>query len=52
MALDDVRDLLSTIENLNAASRIVFGKDNMIYMSVGGGDPPGAESMERFQTSS
>ena len=40
-ALTDVRDVFSSIAN-NNASRIVFGKDGMIYMSVGIGDPPGA----------
>jgi glucose/arabinose dehydrogenase len=40
-ALVDVRDLFSAIQNANA-SRIVFGRDSMVYMSVGIGDPPGA----------
>src|SRR5215831_6727665 len=40
-ALVDVRDIFSAIPN-NNASRIVFGRDGMIYMSVGIGDPPGA----------
>jgi glucose/arabinose dehydrogenase len=40
-ALADVRDIFSAIQNGNA-SRIVFGKDGMIYMSVGIGDPPAA----------
>jgi glucose/arabinose dehydrogenase len=40
-ALLDVRDVFSAIPSGNA-SRIVFGKDGMIYMSVGTGDPPGA----------
>ncbi|HXP87743.1 MAG TPA: PQQ-dependent sugar dehydrogenase [Bryobacteraceae bacterium] len=40
-ALVDVRDLFSAIQGGNA-SRIVFGKDGMIYMTVGIGDPPGA----------
>ena len=40
-ALVDVRDLFSAIQSGNA-SRIVFGKDGMVYMSVGVGDPPGA----------
>jgi glucose/arabinose dehydrogenase len=40
-ALADVRDLFSAIQSGNA-SRIVFGKDGMVYMSVGVGDPPGA----------
>jgi len=39
--LSDVRDVFSAIQN-NNASRIVFGKDGAIYMSVGIGDPPGA----------
>jgi glucose/arabinose dehydrogenase len=40
-ALVDVRDLFSAIPSGNA-SRIVFGRDGMVYMSVGVGDPPGA----------
>jgi glucose/arabinose dehydrogenase len=40
-ALADVRDLFSAIPSGNA-SRIVFGRDGMIYMTVGVGDPPGA----------
>jgi aldose sugar dehydrogenase len=40
-ALTDVRDLFSAIPSGNA-SRIVFGRDGMIYMTVGVGDPPGA----------
>jgi glucose/arabinose dehydrogenase len=40
-ALVDVHDIFSAIQSGNA-SRIVFGKDAMIYMSVGIGDPPGA----------
>lgn len=40
-ALTDVRDIFSAIPGGNA-SRIVFGKDGMIYMSVGIADPPGA----------
>jgi glucose/arabinose dehydrogenase len=41
-ALTDVRDIFSAAPTGNA-SRIVFGKDGMIYMSVGVGDPPNAE---------
>ena len=37
--LVDVRDIFSAIPSGNA-SRIVFGRDGMIYMSVGYGDPP------------
>jgi glucose/arabinose dehydrogenase len=37
--LVDVRDIFSAIRNGNA-SRIVFGRDGMIYMSIGSGDPP------------
>jgi len=37
--LVDVKDLFSTIPSGNAA-RIIFGRDGMIYMSVGYGDPP------------
>jgi glucose/arabinose dehydrogenase len=40
-ALADVQDLFSAIPSGNA-SRIVFGRDGMIYMSVGVGDPPQA----------
>jgi aldose sugar dehydrogenase len=40
-ALVDVRDLFSAIQSGNA-SRIAFGRDGMVYMSVGIGDPPGA----------
>ena len=36
-----MRDLFSAIQGGNA-SRIVFGKDGMVYMTVGIGDPPGA----------
>src|SRR3984885_7033106 len=37
-ALTDVHDLFSAIQSGNA-SRIVFGRDGMIYMTVGVGDP-------------
>src|SRR5438132_5300429 len=40
-ALVDVQDMFSAIPSGNA-SRIVFGKDGMVYMTVGVGDPPGA----------
>jgi aldose sugar dehydrogenase len=40
-ALTDVQDIFSAIPTGNA-SRIVFGKDGMVYMSVGIGDPPQA----------
>jgi aldose sugar dehydrogenase len=40
-ALADARDIFSAIQSGNA-SHIVFGKDGMIYMSVGVGDPPAA----------
>jgi glucose/arabinose dehydrogenase len=40
-SLVDVRDLFSAIPSGNA-SRIVFGKDGMLYMTVGVGDPPDA----------
>src|SRR5689334_11214110 len=39
--LVDVKDLFSAIPSGNA-SRIIFGRDGMIYMSVGYGDPPQA----------
>ncbi len=41
-ALADVRDIFSTATEGAFASRIVFGKDGMLYMTVGIGDPPGA----------
>ncbi len=37
--LAEARDLFSAIPSGNA-SRIVFGRDGMIYMSIGYGDPP------------
>jgi glucose/arabinose dehydrogenase len=40
-ALVDTRDIFSAIPSGNA-SHIVFGRDGMVYMSVGIGDPPGA----------
>src|SRR5579863_3194709 len=40
-ALLEVRDIFSAIQNANA-SRIIFGKDGMVYMTVGIGDPPTA----------
>lgn len=40
-ALVEVRDLFSAIQSGNA-SRIAFGKDGMVYMTVGIGDPPAA----------
>lgn len=40
-ALTDVRDLFSAIQSGNA-SRIIFGRDGMVYMTVGVGDPPAA----------
>ncbi len=39
--LVDVHDLFSAIQGGNA-SRIIFGRDGMIYMTVGVGDPPTA----------
>jgi len=40
-SLAEVRDLFSAIPSANA-SRIVFGKDGMVYMTVGVGDLPAA----------
>ena len=40
-ALVDVRDIFTAIQSGNA-SRIIFGKDRMLYMTVGAGDPPQA----------
>ena len=37
--LADVADIFSAVPSGNA-SRIVFGRDGMIYMSIGYGDPP------------
>jgi glucose/arabinose dehydrogenase len=39
--LTEVRDLFSATATGNA-SRIIFGKDGMLYMTVGTGDPPAA----------
>ena len=44
-ALTDVRDLFSATQNGNA-SRIVFGRDGMVYMTVGVGDPPAAAAAQ------
>ncbi len=38
-ALADVKDIFSAIPSGNA-SRIAFGRDGMLYMTVGFGDPP------------
>jgi aldose sugar dehydrogenase len=40
-ALADFREVFSAIPD-NNASRFVFGKDGMVYMSIGTGDPPNA----------
>jgi glucose/arabinose dehydrogenase len=40
-ALAEVKDVFSSVAT-NNASRILFGKDGMIYMTVGVGDPPNA----------
>src|SRR5580658_8430249 len=39
-ALADVHDVFSSAILGSFASRIVFGKDGMLYMTVGTGDPP------------
>ncbi len=44
-ALTDVSDIFSAIPNGNA-SRIIFGRDGMIYMSIGVGDPPAAAAAQ------
>jgi len=44
-ALVDVKDIFSAIPSGNA-SRIIFGKDGMIYMTIGVGDPPAAASAQ------
>lgn len=41
-ALADAQDLFSAIPSGNA-SRMIFGHDGMIYMTVGVGDPPAAQ---------
>jgi glucose/arabinose dehydrogenase len=41
-ALTGVADIFSAVASGNA-SRIIFGRDGMIYMTVGVGDPPNAE---------
>jgi len=41
-ALADVHDLFSAVQG-GTASRIVFGRDGMVYMTIGVGDPPEAE---------
>jgi glucose/arabinose dehydrogenase len=43
--ITDVRDIFAANQNGNA-SRIVFGKDGMVYMSVGVGDPPNASKAQ------
>src|SRR6185295_7607928 len=44
-ALAEVRDIFSAMPTGNA-SRIIFGKDGMIYMTVGVGDPPAASQAQ------
>jgi len=44
-ALTGVRDIFSAIPNGNA-SRIVFGRDGMVYMTIGAGDPPSAAAAQ------
>jgi aldose sugar dehydrogenase len=44
-ALVEVRDLFSAVPSGNA-SRIIFGKDGMLYMTVGVGDPPAAAAAQ------
>jgi glucose/arabinose dehydrogenase len=39
--LTEVRDIFPAIQSGNA-SRIIFGRDGMIYMTIGVGDPPAA----------
>ena len=39
--LADVKDIFTSVPN-NNASRMAFGKDGMVYMSVGTADPPNA----------
>jgi aldose sugar dehydrogenase len=40
--LEDVRDIFSTATQGTIGSRIIFGRDGMLYMTVGVGDPPAA----------
>src|SRR5579863_121491 len=49
-ALVEVRDLFSAIPSGNA-SRIIFGRDGMVYMTVGVGDPPEGMAEKRSRTS-
>ena len=44
-ALTDVREIFSAGPN-NNASRIIFGRDGMLYMSVGVADPPAAAAAQ------
>ncbi len=44
-ALVEVRDLFSAVPSGNA-SRIIFGGDGMLYMTVGVGDPPAAAAAQ------
>jgi glucose/arabinose dehydrogenase len=44
-ALVEVRDLFSAVPSGNA-SRIIFGRDGMLYMTVGVGDPPAAAAAQ------
>jgi glucose/arabinose dehydrogenase len=48
--LTDVRDILSS--GPSSASRIVFGNDGMLYMSIGVLDPPGGQGQLAQDTSS
>jgi aldose sugar dehydrogenase len=41
-AIADFQNIFTAVQ-ANAASRILFGRDGMIYMSVASGDPPAAE---------
>jgi aldose sugar dehydrogenase len=41
-AIADFHDIFTAVQ-ANAPSRILFGRDGMIYMSVASGDPPAAE---------
>src|SRR5262249_37419804 len=43
--LEDVADIFSAIPSGNA-SRIIFGRDGMIYMTVGVADPPAAAAAQ------
>ncbi len=44
-AIANFQDIFTAVQ-ANAPSRIIFGRDGMLYMSVASGDPPAAESAQ------